>query len=435
MNPLKKLRFSKQGNPAASGQAASTPPSSSSPKPKTLADLEKEIEAEVAAEAQRLNTEQRKLNPPLRKISRLPRYALTLSLLVGVPIGFLWLINLPYPPIRGPIVRSAPLLLLPSYIRFDNQYKAAINQVEQAKQLIDQSTSLADLSRGEEKLEQANKNLNALPLWIESEWRDVAGANSWYVFAYTPTGFNIARSEVGRLQAKLFQEKNAETALLEAEKRVAAAKQLYATAQTLLAQQTAIGQWENAIGQLAQIPPETLAGRLAQQKLEAAQSEIVAIVGQSSTSESQGEIGAAAQFATRAAQASQNPPHSVKEWQRVESLWQQAIDRLSTVSREDSAGYQQAQQKLAEYRDNLEQIRIRRQQEDDSVEALERAQTLTDALVERTPPDKQAIAVSLQRIIRELRKVEKGTTAYQEAQTLLQDAQRKLNEISPKSNP
>lgn len=435
MNLLKKLRSFKRGNSAGSGQTGSSTPPPSNSKPRTLADLEKEIEAEMAAEAARRKAEQRKqkLSQSVRSASHLPRYALVLALAVGIPAGFVWLVNLPYPPIRRPIARSAPLLLLPSYIRFDNQFKGAINQVEQAKQLIDQSTSLADLKRGEEKLEQANENLNRLPIWLESEWRDVAGANSWYVFAYTAAGFNLARAEVGRLQAKLFQEQNAETTLLEAEKQIVTAKQQYATAQNLLAQQTAIGQWQSAINQFAQIPPETLAGRLAPSKLEAAQNEFETVVGRSSTIQSQGEVAAAAQFAMKAAQASQNAPHSVEKWQSIELMWQQAIDRLSKVSSEDTAGYQQAQKKLAEYQNNLEQIRLRRQQEADAVEALRRAQDLTDTLVQYPPSDQQAIGVGLQQIIRELRKVEKGTTAYAEAQSLRQDAERKLNEILPRS--
>ncbi|MBD1852514.1 hypothetical protein [Leptolyngbya sp. FACHB-711] len=432
-NPLKRLRFSKQKKPTSSGQTASSTSPTSSSKPKTLADLEKEIEAEMAAEAKRLKAEQQKPNQPLRKASQLPRYALMLALLASIPVGLVWLVNLPYPPIRRPIARSAPLLLLPSYIRFDNQFKGAINQVEQARQLIDQSTSLADLSRGSEKLEQANKNLDGLPIWLESEWREVAGANSWYVFAYSAAGFNLARAEVGRLQAKMFQEKNAETRLLEAEKQIAAAKQQYAAAQNLLVQQTAIGQWEKAIEQFAQIPPETLAGRLAPQKLDAAQNEFIAVIGQSSTLQSQGEIGAAAQFARRAAEASQNPPHPVEEWQRVESLWQEAIDRLSKISSEDSAGYQQAQTKLAQYRDNLEQIQIRKQQEADSVKALEQAEALIEILVANPPPNNRSLSVSLQRIIRELEKVKNGTTVYQKAQNRLQNAQSKLDQISPKA--
>ncbi len=231
----------------------------------------------------------------------------------------------------------------------------------------------------------------------------------------------------------MFQEKNAETTLLEAEKRIAAAKQQYAAAQNLLAQQTAIGQWEKAIEQFAQIPPETLAGRLAPQKLDVAQNEFIAVIGQSSTLQSQGEIGAAAQFARRAAEASQNPPHPVEEWQRVESLWQDAIARLASVSKEDEVGYQQAQAKLAEYKDNLAQIGIRKKQEADSVAAFQRAQSLTNFLLGNPPSNNRSLTASLREIIATLKQVESGTTAYPEAQSLLQDAQQKLNKISPNS--
>ncbi len=391
------------------------------------------MEAERKAKAEQLKGEQRKQNPPSRKPFRLPAYVLAIPALAGVPIGLLWLVNLPYPPIREPIADEAPLLLLPSYIRFDNQYKGAINQIEQARQLIDGATSLADLRRGEEKLEQANKNLNGLPIWIESEWQDVAGIGGWYRLAYSPTGFNMARSEVGRLQAKIFQEKNAETTLLEAEKRIAAAKQQYATAQTLLARETAIAQWQNAIQQLSQIPPETLAGRLAQQKFDTAQEDLLSVVGQSSTIESQSEIFAAAEFAQRAAEASQNPPHPVEEWQQVESLWQEAIDRLRKVSDDDPVGYRQAQKKMAEYQTNLKQIGLRRIQEANSVRALQQAKDLANKLLASGVSDPRRVSAELQQIISTLKQVNQGTTVYTEAQDLLGKAQRKLSEVSAKA--
>ncbi len=72
--------------------------------------------------------------------------------------------------IRWLVARIAPILLLPSYISMDRHYRQAIAHVEQADQLINQPSSPADLSLGEKKLEAAEKNLGALPVWFLGYW-------------------------------------------------------------------------------------------------------------------------------------------------------------------------------------------------------------------------------------------------------------------------
>ncbi len=85
---------------------------------------------------------------------------------LGGLAGLIWLLNLPYPMIRRPVAKTAPILLLPSYLSMDSNYRQAIAKVEQSDQLVNQATSLADLKLGQEKVIQAQKHLDALPVWF-----------------------------------------------------------------------------------------------------------------------------------------------------------------------------------------------------------------------------------------------------------------------------
>jgi hypothetical protein len=75
--------------------------------------------------------------------------------------GLIWFLNLPYPMIRRPVARVAPILLFPSFWSMDRNYREAIAHVEQADQLVNQATSKADFDLGQEKVKSAQKNLDA----------------------------------------------------------------------------------------------------------------------------------------------------------------------------------------------------------------------------------------------------------------------------------
>lgn len=413
-------------NAANSAMTPTSPTPTQAAKPKTLTELEQEIAAE-AKRAQVLPT-QRIGQPQYRNIRG---KLVGLTLLIGIPVGFIAFVNLPYPPIRRPIASTAPILLMPSYISFDNHYRSAIDHIEQAKQLIDRATASADLELGQQKLQQAKTDLDKLPIWIASEWSDVAGAFRRYGWHYSAAGFTGARSDVGRLEAKLFQEENAQAVLAQVEQMLILAKQQYQLAKTPGAQLAAIHQWQGAIDQFSQIPPETLAGRLAQPKLNAAQRDFEATVGViAGDQQSIIIIQAAKGFALTAAQASQNPPHSVEQWQRVEGLWQSALRRLQSVSQDDPTGYTAAQGLMATYEDKLAQIRIRHQQEASSVRALQLAESLTRNLTASAPGTSTSYTASqLQEIISQLQQVKPGTTVYPKAQTYIKLAQEKLSKI------
>ncbi|GAB4244663.1 MAG: hypothetical protein Kow0049_34570 [Stanieria sp.] len=71
------------------------------------------------------------VNRPASKLWLLPKAGVGIVAMGGI----IWLINLPYPMIRRPVARTAPILLLPSYLSIDHNYPQAIAKVEQADQL------------------------------------------------------------------------------------------------------------------------------------------------------------------------------------------------------------------------------------------------------------------------------------------------------------
>jgi glutaredoxin 2 len=86
-------------------------------------------------------------------------------------------------------------------------------------------------------------------------------------FLFTLDEFKAARATVGRMEAKVFQEKNAMNQLQQSEALIERAKQDYQQANNSVAQQAAIAQWQTGIDQLIQLPPSTLAAEMAVPKL------------------------------------------------------------------------------------------------------------------------------------------------------------------------
>ncbi|MDZ8186586.1 MAG: hypothetical protein RMX96_17270 [Nostoc sp. ChiSLP02] len=359
-----------------------------------------------------------------------------ITILIGIPGGVVWVANLPYPVIRRPVVQNAPVLLLPSYMSVDNHYRQALVTVEQAEQLIEKATSSADLDLGEQKLQQAQHHLDELPTWFVNDLSEYK--YWWYDRQFTIYGFNESRRLVGQLEAKVFQEKNAQTLLADNTQALLKAKQQYQQATTATDQKTAIAAWQTALDGLEQIPSQTLAGKTAQNQLDAYEREFKEVVGLAAGNERiSALIAAARQFSWQAAKAGQNPPHAVSEWEQIEHLWKEAIERLQEVPTNDVAGYAQAQELLAIYERNLGEVKVRRQAEADGVDALSAAQQKIESLLASIPDDahsldRNRITSKLQSIVHELEKVQSGTTAYLKAQELLLSANNKLKQLQAK---
>jgi hypothetical protein len=81
------------------------------------------------------------------------------------------------------------------------------------------------------------------------------------------------------MEAKVFQEKNAQIQLRQGEKALNTAKQQYQQRQTEVEKETAIASWQAAIDQLEQVPSQTLAGRTGQTKLVALKRDFAQVAG------------------------------------------------------------------------------------------------------------------------------------------------------------
>ncbi|USR91712.1 hypothetical protein NEA10_03000 [Phormidium yuhuli AB48] len=78
-------------------------------------------------------------------------------------------------------------------------------------------------------------------------------------------------------------------------------------------------------------------------------------------------------LAYQASLLSQNPPHRLEEWQRMEALWIEAIAQLEAIDPENPA-YTLARGKLREYRQNLAAVQQRAILERRGAEQIEAAQ-------------------------------------------------------------
>jgi hypothetical protein len=348
---------------------------------------------------------------------------------LGSAAGIIWLINLPFPMIRWPVANTMPILLLPSFISMDYNYRQAIALVEQSDQLVNKATAVADFDLGETKVKQAQKHLDALPVWFLGYYPQ--RYCSWFgcTWRFTLDEFQAARKNIGRMDAQIFQQKNAFKELEEAKQSLNKAKQEYQQAKTATDRQKASGNWQSAIDRLNQIPPETLAGETAKKKLQAAERDFQEIGGVATGSAlTDNLIEAAKEFAMSAAVSSKKPPHPAAQWEKIAELWAEAINRLKMVP-VDSPGYLDAQTKLAQYQQNLGIAQIRLKAESDAVKAFGDAKNLFAQLQnDVNSPNPGNSLQQLQQIINELESVGPGTTVYPEAQKWLQSARKKQQE-------
>jgi tetratricopeptide (TPR) repeat protein len=340
-------------------------------------------------------------------------------------VGGVWVANLPYPMIRWPVSKTVPILLIPSYITMDHNYRQAISAVEQADQLVNQATTQDDINLGEEKAQQAQMNLDRLPVWFLGYYPQRYCSFMSCSWKFTLDEYETARKKIGRMEARVFQEKNAFIRLNEAQSAVKTAKQSYQKSPEGGERQTAMKNWQGAIDLLQQIPPQTVAGKQAQTLLNTTQRDFQEQVGFSvQTQKGNTMIAAAQQFAILAARASQNPPHTAQEWQQVIELWEKAIARLEKVP-EENPSYLEAQKKLAEYTQNLGTIQGRLRDEEEAVELLKEAKELITEwreLAQDSNPSISRLRRKLNQVINTLEDIEAGTTVTQEAQDLLRAA-------------
>lgn len=356
-------------------------------------------------------------------------YFKLISVLSLAGFGFIWFVNLPYPMIRWPVSKMAPILLFPSYLSMDYNYRQAIVMSEQADQLINQATAEADFDLGVEKAKKAQKHLDELPVWFLGYYPQVYCTFFSCTWRFTLDEFKSVREKIGRMDAQIFQQKNAFRQLNQAETSLNNSKQQYQQAKNALERQQATSNWQGAIDSLSQIPEETLAGRISHKKVEIARRDFQQVGGIATGNQlTDTLIEAAKEFAMSASVMSQNPPHPVEKWEQIINLWQEAINRLQEV-KIDRPGYLESQIKLAQYKTNLATVKVRLEAEKESIEAFKNAKNSLIQLqryVNSSPGNSGDFLSQLQQIINELEQVKQGTTVYPEAQKWLASARQKL---------
>jgi hypothetical protein len=276
----------------------------------------------------------------------------------------------------------------------------------------------------------AQTNLDQLPVWFLGyepvKVCQFMGGCSW---RFTFDEFQQARAQVGRMEARVFQEKNALTALENAKTQIQTAKTTYQQATDGQQKQTAISTWQEGINQLELIPPQTLSGSQSQNILRQSAQEFNQVAGTLiGGAQTQTMIGAAQQFASRADQIVTTAPLTANQWQETLTLYGQAIQRLETVQSENPQ-YLDAQAFLAAYTQKLGQVKTRLAAEETAVQKLDQAETQIQALLSNLPnagdaQSRNQIKGEISQIIAKLQKIEKGTTVYDAAQTLIQQAQQ-----------
>ena len=350
------------------------------------------------------------------------------TLTVGVLAGGIWLVNRPIPWVRYLVAQNAPFLLTPSYMAMDYHYKNAIALVQQTDQLINRATAFEDLGLGEQKVKAAQKHLDELPAWyfghFPSEYCWMMGCG----WRFTFDEFRQARESVARVEARLFQEKNAQTRFEQADQALSEAMHLVQSQASEKERNKAIAQWQSAMDTLDQLPPELLAGRLARGKLAAAERDFKQVVGFEADSQRTGRLIEAARLSAIAATQPANQPLSVTELEQIRDLWKDAIAQLDQIQVDDP-DYVESRRRLIEYRKGLSQVSDRILKEKASIQAFNQAKLLTDQLLIAGDPklvDRRYVVAKLEAIVSELQAVQPGTTVYADAQQLRKSAENRL---------
>lgn len=127
---------------------------------------------------------------------------------------------------------------------------------------------------------------------------------------------------------------------------------------------------------------------------------------------------------------SQNPPHSLLEWQEIQKRWRDAASELEQVPKSSNV-YRLAQQKQKAYKSNLaianKRLTVEQQAKqflDTAKESAKKAETRQG--VAQTLENWYLVYATWKIALNRLSEIPQGTTAYEEAQQLLPEYQAKL---------
>lgn len=351
------------------------------------------------------------------------------TIAIALSTGGIWLVNRPIPWIRYSVMEVAPFLLTPSYMAMDHDYRNAIALVEQSDQLVNNATAFEDLNLGTQKVKAAQKHLNQLPAWFLGHYPGDYCRWARCSWRFTIDEFKSAREEVARMEAKLFQEKNAQTRFEQTEQALGEAIRIIRDGATGHTRTNAIADWRSAIDALNQLPSSTLAGRLAQSKLTATERDFREIVGFQADSDRNSRLIEVAEIiASAAKQKTKKEPMSLIQLEQVQHSWKNAIAKLKQIQLSDP-DYVQAQSRIVDYEQSLNAIEERIQYEKDSIQAYETAERMTANLISAADPrrvDQAYVLGELRRIVVQLDKVKPNTTVYAKAGAMTVSAEKRM---------
>lgn len=190
-----------------------------------------------------------------------------LAITFGAATGLLTILNLPHPNIRWSVAKTAPILLIPSYMNMDFHYWGAKNSTTQAESLLKSATNFTEIKQVENKLEDADKHLHSIPVWFLGYYPEVYCQRFSCNWDFSFNEFEKIRSQTIKLETKVFTQKNAFVSLLEAEQAYNSAKQELVIANTQKQRDLAIASLQASIKSMEEIPSETLAKKKAETKL------------------------------------------------------------------------------------------------------------------------------------------------------------------------
>ncbi|MEM8810843.1 MAG: hypothetical protein AAGF01_32945 [Cyanobacteria bacterium P01_G01_bin.38] len=356
------------------------------------------------------------LNRP-NLLAKLAQHSLGAGIGVGAIALGLWVANLPNPSIRKPLAKAVPIVLMPSFRQIDYHYRQATTHRAQAAQLIQAATQVSDIAKISDQTAQAQQHLAQIPDWALDQYPQPYCRLFNCSWQFSQAEFNTAQTQLKQLQTQLKQEKIALTQLQAAILSVETAQRRYEVMQTSTEKLAAINDLKAGIEKLSTVPPNTLAGKIAQAELSTFQPTYQGLTGPAN--QPHPALQAAQQYAAQAAKVAQNAPLPFDTWKNAAALWQTAIAQLDQVP-DHSPSAANAKTLRVNYINNLQQIQARQTLEQTATQTLSQVREQAQTLIEtQNKPPTPTLLVELQTVMGHLQSVPPGTTAYNEAQQML----------------
>ncbi|OKH33485.1 hypothetical protein NIES2119_23190 [[Phormidium ambiguum] IAM M-71] len=186
--------------------------------------------------------------------------------------------------------------------------------------------------------------------------------------------------------------------------------------------------WKQSAALLKQVPKNSPVYPLAQKKLMSYRDNSGEINQRIKLEETTENKLIAAKQAAQTAELRQVAARTLENWQEVESIWEKAIDTLSSIPR-TVTGYEEAQELLNSYQTKLATVRDRRNQERISANIYSQSLTLASLAQNQEQRNQWSEAVSSwRRALTYAQQVPKGTFYYPQIQPLIDSYSSALNQ-------